>query len=43
MSPGAIGAREFGIPAVANVPGLMAVVQDGREITVDGDEGNVYL
>jgi len=40
-SHGAIVAREFGIPAVANVPGVLATLQDGETVTVNGDEGTV--
>lgn len=43
ISHGAIVAREYGIPAVINVPGIMKAVQNGRIITVDGDEGRIYL
>src|SRR5690606_19190260 len=40
-SHGAIVAREFGIPAVANVPGVLATLQDGDTVTVNGNEGTV--
>ncbi len=40
-SHGAIVAREFGIPAVANVPNLLATLKDGETITVDGDAGTI--
>jgi phosphohistidine swiveling domain-containing protein len=40
-SHGAIVAREYGIPAVVNVPGVMKVLEDGEPLTVDGDEGKV--
>lgn len=43
LSHGAIVAREYGIPAVVNVPGVMKVIKDSQLITVDGDEGKVYL
>ncbi|MBE0448978.1 MAG: hypothetical protein IBX64_12965 [Actinobacteria bacterium] len=42
FSHGAIVAREYGIPAVVNVPGAMRSLQDGEIVTVDGDEGKVY-
>jgi len=42
ISHGAIVAREYGIPAVVNVPGAMKALQDGEIVTVDGDEGGVY-
>lgn len=41
MSHGAIVAREYGIPAVVNIPGVMKVLQDGQKIVVDGDVGRV--
>lgn len=43
LSHGAIVAREFGIPAVVNLPGVMQNIADGSEITVDGDQGIVVL
>jgi pyruvate,water dikinase len=43
LSHGAIVAREYGIPAVINIPGIMRMVKDSQLITVDGDEGKVYL
>lgn len=42
LSHGAIVAREYGVPAVVNIPGVMKIVQDGQEIVVDGDEGKIY-
>jgi len=41
LSHGAIVAREYGIPAVANVPGILAALRDGESITVDGSRGRV--
>lgn len=35
-------AREYGIPSVVNVPGVMKTLHDGEPLTVDGDEGKVY-
>jgi len=42
-SHGAIVAREFGIPAVLNIPGVMRLIKDGQNVVVDGDEGKVFL
>jgi len=42
-SHGAIVAREYGIPAVLNIPGVMQLIQDGQNLVVDGDEGKVFL
>lgn len=41
LSHGAIVAREYGIPAVVNIPGLFRVIKDGEQIVVDGDRGTV--
>ena len=43
LSHGAILAREYGIPAVLNIPSAMAVIQDGDRLTVDGDRGEVII
>jgi len=43
LSHGAIVAREYGVPAVVNVPGVMQVINDGQQVIVDGDEGKVFL
>ncbi len=40
-SHGAIVAREFGLPAVVNVPGILELVPDGQRIRVNGDDGSV--
>jgi rifampicin phosphotransferase len=41
LSHGSIVAREYGIPAVVNVPGAMGALQDGERLIVDGDTGTV--
>lgn len=41
LSHGAIVAREFGLPAVVNIPGILAALKDGDEIEVDGRLGRV--
>lgn len=41
LSHGAIVAREFGIPAVVNLPGILASVADGELVEVDGGRGTV--
>jgi len=43
LSHGSIVAREYGIPAVVNIPNAMKVIRDKRIITVDGDEGKILL
>lgn len=42
LSHGAIIAREYGIPAVINVPGALSAIHNGQMIEVDGAE-RVYL
>ncbi|MBV7483980.1 PEP/pyruvate-binding domain-containing protein [Bordetella sp. BOR01] len=41
LSHGAIVAREFGIPAVANVPGILRQLQPGEPVQVDGTVGRI--
>jgi pyruvate,water dikinase len=41
LSHGAIVAREYGIPAVANMPGILKALRDGESIVVDGSAGRV--
>jgi rifampicin phosphotransferase len=41
LSHGAIVAREFGIPAVVNLPGILDQLRDGDEVEVDGSRGGV--
>lgn len=43
LSHGAIVAREYGIPAVANVPGATIFIKDDQQIKVDGNEGRVIV
>ena len=41
LSHGAIVAREFGIPAVVNLPGILNHLQNGEQAEVDGNQGMV--
>lgn len=41
MSHGAIVAREFALPAVVNLPGILDALRDGDEVVVDGLRGEV--
>ena len=41
LSHGAIVAREYGIPAVANVPGILEALADSDPVLVDGTAGPV--
>ncbi len=43
ISHGAIVVREYGIPAVVNVLGVMKSISEGQMIEVDGDEGKIVL
>jgi len=43
LSHGAIVAREYGIPAVINVPNAMSKLKDGMLVLVDGDEGKILV
>jgi rifampicin phosphotransferase len=43
LSHGAIVAREYGLPAVVNIPGLLKRVNDGDALTVNGDAGVVTI
>jgi len=41
LSHGSIVAREYGIPAVANLPGVTRAIVDGMWLVVDGGSGHV--
>lgn len=41
LSHAAIVAREFALPAVVNLPGIMEALQDGEWVEVDGGRGVV--
>ncbi len=41
LSHGAVVAREYGIPAVADIQGAMQLLKEGQEIAVDGFSGTV--
>jgi pyruvate,water dikinase len=43
LSHGAIVAREYGLPAVVNIPQATQLIRDGQQITVDGGTGRVVL
>jgi pyruvate,water dikinase len=43
LSHAAVVAREYGIPAVVSVRGVMDVIRDGQLIEVDGDAGVVRI
>jgi pyruvate,water dikinase len=39
LSHGAVVAREYHLPAVSGIPGLMALLRDGEPLLVDGTQG----
>ncbi|MEK7299480.1 MAG: PEP-utilizing enzyme, partial [Nitrospirota bacterium] len=41
LSHGAIIAREYGLPAVANIPGVTTQVRDGEIVELDASAGTV--
>jgi pyruvate,water dikinase len=43
LSHGAIVAREFGLPAVAGLPGITQQLKTGQKVRVDGGRGTVTL
>jgi pyruvate,water dikinase len=43
LSHGAIIAREYGLPTVANVEGAMTQLREGRQVTVDAGSGTIRV
>ncbi len=43
LSHGAVVAREYRLPAVVNVEGACRILEDGMDVTVDGDRGRVLV
>ncbi len=43
LSHGAVVAREYGVPAVANIPNATDNIVDGQMIEVDGNKGTVSI
>ena len=43
LSHGAVVAREYGVPAVANVPNATQHIADGQTLQVDGNQGTVSI
>lgn len=43
LSHAAIVAREYGLPAVVNIPQATQIIRDGQLIRVDGSGGRVTI
>ena len=43
LSHGAVVAREYGLPAVSGIPGVVQRIRDGQRLVVDGDQGMVTV
>ena len=43
LSHGAIIAREYGLPAVANVPGVLARLKEGDFVSLDAERGEIVI
>jgi phosphoenolpyruvate synthase/pyruvate phosphate dikinase len=43
LSHGAVVSREYGIPAVTAVKGARQIFRTGQRVTIDGNEGVIYL
>lgn len=43
LSHGAVVAREYRLPAVVNIQGATRLLEDGMEVTIDGDRGDVIV
>ena len=43
LSHGAVVAREYGVPAVANIPNATRLIADGQMLQVDGNHGIVSI
>ncbi len=43
LSHGVVVAREYGLPTIVNVHGIMSAVKDGDMITMDGSKGTITI
>lgn len=41
VSHGVIVAREYGLPTVVNIPGIVTALKDGETVTIDGAAGTI--
>ena len=43
LSHGAVVAREYGVPAVVNIPNATQKIADGQTLQIDGSQGTVSI
>ncbi len=43
LSHGAVVSREYGIPAVTNIPNACQLLHNGQKVTIDGSKGEIIL
>jgi phosphohistidine swiveling domain-containing protein len=43
LSHAAVIGREYGIPAVLNVPGATQILRTGQQVEIDGSAGTVRI
>ncbi|MBI5672438.1 MAG: hypothetical protein HZC50_04075, partial [Nitrospirae bacterium] len=43
LSHGAIIAREYGLPTIANVAGAMTRLADGMQVSIDAGSGTIRI
>jgi pyruvate,water dikinase len=43
LSHGAVVAREYGLPMVSNIPGIITLLETGMKIQLDGKAGTVHI
>ena len=43
LSHGAVVAREYGVPAVANIPNATRLIADGQVLQIDGNQGIISI
>ncbi len=43
LSHGVVVAREYGLPTIVNVRGIMGAIEDGDLITMDGSKGTIFI
>ncbi len=42
LSHSAVVARELGIPAIVNIPGITKIIKNGERIKMDGPKGTIH-